>query len=85
MHGITIVILVVMRGGLSMLVRRWSVTVLWMIVPGIGVRVQRGHLGRGANEGKAGHDGDETLHTASVWKQWCRGQTSRLLTRTDVA
>jgi hypothetical protein len=68
MHRIMILIRVVMRGGSRMLVRSRSVLVLWMIVIGVGVRVQRGHLGRGAHEGKAGHDGDETLHTASVWK-----------------
>ena len=84
MRRITIVF-VVLRIRARMLMGSRSVMVLWMIVPDVGVRVQRRHLGRGANEGKAGDDGDQPLHRASVWKQWCGGQTSGLLPGADVA
>lgn len=67
--AILITIIVVMIGGPRMLVRGRSVMVFGMLVLEVGVRVQRGPLEGGAGEGKAGHDGDQPLHPASVWKQ----------------
>ena len=68
MHRIIILIRIMMRGGLWMLVCGGTVLVLWVIVRRVGMGVQRGDLGHNAYEGEADHEGEDALHSASVWK-----------------
>lgn len=84
MHRFRVVILVVKLRRSRMIVLSRPVMVLRMIVRGVGVRVQRRDARGGAHEGNGTHDGDQTSHRASVWKEWCGGQTSRLLAGADI-
>jgi hypothetical protein len=57
-----------MGAGLSMRVCGGSVIVLGMIVIGIRVGMQRGHLADDADKSERDSDGEQALHEPSLWK-----------------